>query len=221
MMNTVREARAITVVLADDHAVVLKGLLAFFDTTGDIRAVATAATGKEAVVAAKEFQPMVLLLDLLMPDQPAVNTVVQIKEVSPESQIVILTSHEGGEYLADVFAAGALSYILKDTTPEALMLAVRKAAQGQSVLDARLARTLVDDFDDKSDGLYARLTEREREVTQLIARGLTNGEIAATLFVSEATVKSHVSSILGKLHLTARTKLAAYAWEQGIVKKTP
>ena len=208
----------ISVVLADDHTVVLKGLWAFFEMADDIRVVASVSTGAEAVAMAEQHQPMVLLLDLLMPDQSAVDTIKGVKRVSPESQIVILTSHEGKEYVDDVLNAGAISYILKDSSPENLVMVVRKAASKQSVLDAHLAKVIVDEVDDEGRELYSRLTEREREVTQLIARGLTNGEIAATLFVSETTVKSHVSSILRKLYLDGRTKLAAYAWEQGLVK---
>lgn len=220
MKKETAKAAIIDVVLADDHAVVLKGLQAFFETTNDIRVVALATSCTEAVAATKIHQPAVVLLDLLMPDQPAVDTISQIKTGSPASQVIILTSHEGNEYVADVLAAGALSYILKDIGPDDLMLAVRKAAQGQSMLNSRLAAILVSGFKNESAGLYQRLTEREREVLQLIARGSTNGEIAKTLFVSETTVKSHVSNILGKLYLTDRTKLAAYAWEQGIVKRT-
>lgn len=209
----------ITVVIADDHAVVRKGLLAFFDTTGDIRVLATAATAAEAVVAARDHRPRVVLLDLLMPDQAAVDTIRQIKAASPNSQVVILTSHEGGDYIADVLAAGALSYVLKDISPDDLITAVRKAARGQSILNTRLARFLVDGFHGENDDLYARLTEREREVLQLIAKGLTNAEIAERLYISETTVKSHVSNILSKLYLTDRTKLAVYAWENGLMKK--
>lgn len=214
-----REAQIITVVLADDRAVVLKGLQYFFQTADDIRVVDTAPTGGEAVEAARKHRPMVLLLDLLMPDQPAILTVKQIKEASPATRIVILTSHEGGEYMTDLLAAGALSYVLKDTSPEGLMLAIRKAARDESILDARLAELLLEGLNNEDSDLYVRLTDRERDVTRLIARGMTNAEIAEKLFVSETTVKSHVSNILGKLYLGDRTKLAAYAWEQGFVKR--
>jgi Response regulator containing a CheY-like receiver domain and an HTH DNA-binding domain len=214
-----RETQIITVVLADDHAVVLKGLQYFFQTAVDIKVVATAPTGGEAVEATRKHRPTVLLLDLLMPDQPAILTVKQAREASPATRIIILTSHEGGEYMTDLLEAGALSYLLKDSTPEGLLHAIRKAARGESILDARLAELLLEGINSENGELYIRLTDREREVTQLIARGLNNAEIAQTLFVSEATVKSHVSNILGKLYLGDRTKLAAYAWEQGFVKR--
>lgn len=208
----------ISVVIADDHAVVRKGLTAFFESAGDIQVRAAASTAAEAVAAAERVRPDVVLLDLLLPDQGAAETVGQIRAVSPESRIVILTSHVGGEFVADVLRAGALSYILKDIDPDDLIAAIRKAAANEAIISERLAQMLVDGFGEESLELHDRLTEREREVLKLIARGLTNGEIAATLFISETTVKSHVSSILSKLYLTDRTKLAVYAWEKGLMK---
>lgn len=208
----------ITVVLADDHAVVRKGLQAFFETTGDIRVLATAANAAGAVAAAEKAKPTIVLLDLFLPDQAAVETIGQIRAVSPDSRIVVLTSHEGNEYLAEVLRAGALSYVLKDITPEELTATIRKAAEGESILDERLAKTLLGGPAGKGGALYERLTEREREILRLIAKGMTNSEIAAGLFISETTVKSHVSNILSKLYLTDRTKLAVYAWEKGLMR---
>lgn len=208
----------ISVLIADDHAVVLKGLTAFFETAADLHVAATASTAAEAVSAAGSVRPDVVLLDLLLPDQDAVTTVNQIRKASPKSRIIILTSHEGNEYISDVLEAGALSYILKDINPDDLIDAIRKTAQNQKVLNERLAQFLVDDFKGESRELHDRLTDREREVLLQIAKGMTNGEIAAKLFISETTVKSHVSSILSKLYLTDRTKLAVYAWEKGLVK---
>lgn len=208
----------ISVVIADDHAVVRKGLAAFFESASDIQVRAVASTAAEAIAAVGRVCPDVVLLDLFLPDQGAVATIEQIRTVSPESHIVILTSHEGGEFVADVLRAGALSYILKDINPDDLIAAIRKAATGEGIMSERLAQVLVDEFGEESRELYARLTEREREVLKLIAKGLTNGEIAAAIFISETTVKSHVSSILSKLYLTDRTKLAVYAWEKGLMK---
>ncbi len=210
----------ITVVITDDHAIVRKGLLAFFATTQDIRIVATAATGQEAVAAAKTHTPQVMLLDMFLPDQPAVQTIEQIKAVSPNSQIVILTSHEGNEYIADILKAGALSYILKDISPEDLINVVKQAASGKSILNARLAQEFMKDLNSESSDLYNSLTERERGVLHLIAKGMTNGEIADSLCISETTVKSHVSNILGKLYLADRTKVAVYAWENGLIRRS-
>lgn len=209
----------ITLLIVDDHAVVRKGLVAFFAITDDIRIVATAASGQEAVTKAKEHAPFVILLDLFLPDQPAVRTIGQIKAVSPKSQIIILTSHEGDEHIAETLKAGALSYALKDISPEDLIVAVRKAAIGESILDARLACEFMGNFDSESAVLHDNLTERERDILHLIAKGMTNGEIASHLCISETTVKSHVSNILGKLYLADRTKVAVYAWEKGLIGK--
>ena len=206
---------AITLVIADDHARVRKGLTAFLATAPDIAVMAVAACGAEAVEAAGRHAPDVVLLDLFMPDQPAVETVRRIKRISPRSQIVIVTSHEGDEHVAPVTRAGALSYILKDATPDELIAAVRRAAAGESTLSPRIAKALVAGAAKAHD----ELTERETEVLHRIAEGLSNQEIAARLKISEKTVKSHVGNILGKLYLTDRTQAAVYAWREGIVGK--
>jgi len=210
----------ITLILADDHAVVRKGLTAFLATANDIEVLDVAICGSEAVNAAKKHAPDVVLLDLFMPDQPAVETVRQIKKASPRSQIVMVTSHEGDEYVVPVTKAGAISYILKDTTPEELIAAVRKAAVGESTLSPRVAKALMNIVTSaKADEeLHEELTQREMEVLQCIAEGLANIDIAKRLEISEKTVKSHVGNILSKLYLTDRTQAAIYAWREGIVK---
>lgn len=149
----------------------------------------------------------------------------QIKKVSPRSQIVMVTSHEGDEYVMPMTQAGAISYILKDTTPEDLIFAVRKAAVGESTLSPRIAKALVTVVTQaraakmQEGQFYEDLTEREMEVLQCIAEGLSNMGIAMRLNISEKTVKSHVSNILSKLYLTDRTQAAVYAWREGVVKK--
>lgn len=215
----------ITLILADDHAMVRKGLTVFLATAQDIEVMAVATCGVEVVAAAKKYAPDVVLLDLLMPDQPAVETVRQIKRVSPRSQIIMVTSHEGDEYVVPVTQAGAISYILKDTTPEDLIRAVRKAAAGESTLSPRIAKALMTVVTEaraakkQENQFHEDLTEREMEVLQCIAEGLSNMDIGARLNISDKTVKSHVSNILSKLYLTDRTKAAVYAWREGIVKK--
>lgn len=215
----------ITLILADDHAMVRKGLTAFLSTARDIEVMAVAASGAEVVAGAEKYAPDVVLLDLFMPDQPAVETVRRIKRVSPRSQIIMVTSHEGDEYVVPMMKAGAISYILKDITPENLIRTVRKAAAGQSTLSPRIAQALVTVVTqaraDKTqeNQLHEDLTEREMEVLQCIAEGLSNMNIAARLNISEKTVKSHVSNILSKLYLTDRTQAAVYAWREKIIKK--
>jgi NarL family two-component system response regulator LiaR len=214
----------ITLILADDHEMVRKGLTAFLATAQDIEVMDVATCGLEVVAAAQKYAPDVVLLDLFMPDQPAVETVRQLKKVSPRSQIVMVTSHEGDEYVVPVTQAGAISYILKDTTPEELILAVRKAAAGESTLSPRIAKALITvvakarSEKTQKGHFHEDLSEREMEVLQCIAEGLSNMKIAARLNISEKTVKSHVGNILSKLYLTDRTQAAVYAWREGIVK---
>jgi NarL family two-component system response regulator LiaR len=204
---------------------VRKGLTAFLATAADIEVIAVAASGAEAVAAAGLHAPDVVLLDLFMPDQPAVETVRQIKSVSPRSQIIMVTSHEGDEYVVPMTQAGAISYLLKDTMPEDLIRAVRLAAAGESTLSPRIAQALVTIVtrsraaQTQENQFHEDLTEREMEVLHCIAEGLSNMAIAARLNISDKTVKSHVGNILGKLYLTDRTQAAVYAWREGIVKK--
>jgi len=213
----------ITLTVADDHAVVRKGLSAFLATASDIEVLDIAATGADAVRAAKKFAPDVVLLDLFMPDQPAAETVRQIKQASPRSQVVVLTSHEGDEFVAPITQAGAISYILKDATPADLVRAVRRAAAGESTISPRIAEALVSVIKraraTKENQFHEDLTDRELEVLHCIAAGAANADIATRLGISEKTVKSHVSNILSKLYLTDRTQAAVYAWREGIVKK--
>ena len=217
-------SETITLILADDHEVVRRGLTAFLATARDVEVLAVAATGGEAVAAARLHAPDVVLLDLFMPDQPAVETVRQLKRASPRSQIVIVTSHEGDDHVVPTTEAGAISYILKDTSPEDLIRAVRKAAAGESTLSPRIAKALATVVARRREGKpqgglpHEDLTEREMEVLQCIAEGLSNIDIGTRLSITEKTVKSHVSNILSKLYLTDRTQAAVYAWRQGIVK---
>lgn len=208
----------ITIIFADDHEMVRKGLTAFLATADDIEVLGAASGGLEAVAAARKYAPDVVLLDLFMPGQPAVETVRQIKKVSPRSQIVMVTSHEGDDYVLPMTRAGALSYILKDTSPEELVRVVRKAAAGESTISPRIAKALVTAVG-QEDRLHEDLTARELEVLQCIAAGLSNMDISNRLAISEKTVKSHVSNILCKLYLTDRTQAAVYAWREGIVRE--
>ncbi|MEM6554610.1 MAG: response regulator transcription factor [Pseudomonadota bacterium] len=205
----------IRLVIADDHDVVRRGLRAFIDLASDIDLVATGSNGQEAVAAVQQHAPDVLLLDLFMPGQDVETTIRGAKSASPRTQIVILTSHEGNEHLSSVIRAGALSYILKDTSPEALLSVIRSARNGEATITPRIAKTLLDHPKPiREDGL----TEREIEVLKAIASGLSNKQIAADLDITERTVKSHVSNILAKLYLSDRTQAAIYAWREGVVR---
>lgn len=214
----------ITVLLVDDHAMVRQGVRAFLETQPDITVVAEAASGEEAVREAAEHAPDVTLMDLIMPGTDGVEATRRLKDRSPRTRVVVLTSYHDDEHIFPAIRAGALSYVLKEVGPEELAGAVRKAAAGEAVLHPRVAARVVRELHGAGDAsgapnAYRELSDRELEVLRLIADGLANAEIAARLYVSEKTVKSHVGNILSKLHLADRTQAAVYAWRQGVVRR--
>ncbi len=213
----------ITVMLVDDHKVVRQGVRAFLQTQPDIAVVAEAERGETAVTLATEHVPDVVLMDLIMPGgMDGVEATRQVKQVSPRTQIIVLTSYHQDEHIFPAIRAGALSYVLKDVEPEELAAAVRKAAQGEAVLHPRVAARVVQEIHgSRQEALnpFTELSEREMEVLKLIADGLSNNDIADALVISEKTVKSHVSNILSKLHLADRTQAAVYAWREGIKRR--
>ena len=213
----------ITVLTADDHLVVRQGLRAFLETQPDFEIVGEASSGEEAVTLCQNYAPDVALLDLLMPGIGGIEATRQIKQVSPRTQIIILTSFHEDAQIVPAIQAGALSYLLKDVTPPELIAAVRKACHGEVVLHPRVASRLMlylkQEDSLAEDQPLINLSKREIEVLHLIAEGISNHEIAGRLFISEKTVKSHVSNILAKLHLSDRTQAAVYAWRTGLVSK--
>jgi NarL family two-component system response regulator LiaR len=214
----------ITILLVDDHAVVRQGVRAFLATQPDLNVVAEAASGEAGVRLAAQHVPDVVLMDLVMPgSMDGVAATRQVKRLSPRSQIVILTSYHDDEHIFPALKAGALSYVLKDVSPEALADAVRKAAAGEAVLHPRVAARVIKELQAsprEAAHPLSELSDRELEVLKLIADGLSNAEIAAKLVLSEKTVKGHVSNILGKLHLADRTQAAVFAWREGMMRKT-
>jgi len=215
----------ITLVLVDDHALVRQGVRAFIETQPDIAVVGEADSGQAAAARCAELAPDVVLMDLIMPGMDGVEATRQVKAMSPRTQVIILTSYHDDEHILPAMRAGALSYLLKDVGPDELAQAVRKAARGEVVLHPRIAAQVIQALSGGA-GRSANaapadppLTARELEVLRLIAEGHTNAEIAERLFVSEKTVKSHVSNILGKLHLADRTQAAIYAWREGVVRR--
>lgn len=214
---------SITVLLVDDHAMVRQGVRAFLVTQGDITVVGEAGSGEEAIKLAAQHIPDIILMDLIMPNMDGVEATRRVKQVSPRSQIVVLTSYHEDEHIFPALKAGALSYILKDVSAEELASAVRKAAAGEAVLHPRVAARLIKELQGRrAEALnpFTELSERELEVLKLIADGMSNAEIAAKLVLSEKTVKGHVSNILSKLHLVDRTQAAVYAWREGVVRKS-
>jgi len=212
----------ITVLLIDDHQVVRQGVRAFLETQADIKVVGEAGSGEEAVTLAADQAPDVALMDLIMPGMDGVEATRRIKAASPRTQVVVLTSYHQDEHIFPAIKAGALSYVLKDIGPEELADVVRKAATGEAVLNPQVAARVVLEFqaiDRDEPNPFTELSDREMEVIRLIAEGLNNAAIAEKLVISEKTVKSHVSNILGKLHLGDRTQAAVYAWRAGIVRR--
>ena len=212
----------ITLLLVDDHAMVRQGVRAFLNTQPDLKVVAEAGSGAEAVQLAAQHIPDVVLMDLVMPGMDGVEATRRVKQVSPRSQVVVLTSYHDDEHIFPALRAGALSYVLKDLSPEELAEAVRKAAQGEAVLHPRVAARVIKELQGvraEPPNPFTELSERELEVLKLIADGLTNADIAAKLVLSEKTVKGHVSNILSKLHLADRTQAAVLAWREGVVRK--
>ncbi len=212
----------LTVLLVDDHALVRQGVRAFLETEPDIVVVAEATSGEEAVRLAAEYAPDVALMDLVMPGLDGVEATRRLTRASPRTRVIMLTSYHEDEHIVPVLRAGALSYLLKDVGPEDLVAAVRNAAAGEAVLHPRVASRVVRELrGEQRDAInpWHELSDREVEVLRLVAEGLGNAEIAARLVISEKTVKSHVSNILGKLQLADRTQATAYAWRQGFVRR--
>jgi len=212
----------ISILIADDHAIVRRGVCALFKLHPDIEVVGEASSGEETVRRVAELVPDVVLLDLVMPGIGGVEATRRIRQASPQTQVVILTSFHEDEHIFPALRAGALSYILKDVDPDELIATVRKAALGESVLHPRVATRVVQEVRGArkdTPNLFVDLTERELEVLRLISDGLSNATIAEKLVLSEKTVKRHVSNILSKLHILDRTQAAVFAWQQGLMRK--
>ncbi len=212
----------ISILIVDDHSVVRQGVRAFLETQPDLQVVGEAESGAEAVRAAAELIPDVVLMDLVMPEMDGVEATRKVKQASPRTQVVVLTSYHDDEHIFPSIRAGALSYVLKDIGPRELADVVRKAAEGEAVLHPRVAARVIQELQGRrleQINAFTELSERELEVLRLIAGGASNAEIAAKLVLSEKTVKGHVSNILSKLHLADRTQAAVFAWREGVVRK--
>jgi NarL family two-component system response regulator LiaR len=209
----------IRVLIADDHAVVRQGLRTFLELQDDIEVVADVADGEAALRAAREHEPDVVLMDLVMPGMGGVEAIRGLREARPEARVLVLTSFLDDEKLFPAVRAGAAGYLLKDVEPAELVRAIRTVDDGEALLHPAVAARLMEEFaETERPAAEEALTAREREVLQLIARGLPNKLIARDLEIAEKTVKTHVSSILSKLGLTDRTQAAIYAVRRGMVE---
>jgi len=200
----------VTVLIADDHPVVRQGLRTFLDLHEGVSVVGEAATGAEAVAMVEELLPDVVLMDLVMPDLDGIEAARRIRDLSPTTKVIVLTSYAEDEKIFPAIKAGAAGYLLKDVEPDEIADGIRRVHSGEALLHPKIAARLMREVtEEKEEGDV--LTARELEVLRALARGLSNKAIAEELIVSEKTVKTHVSNILAKLHLADRTQAALYA----------
>lgn len=211
----------IRVLIVDDHAIVRKGIRALLSESGGFEIVGEVGDGEEAVLRAWESQPDVILMDLLMPGMDGIEATRQITGQRPGARILVLTSFAADNKLFPAIKAGASGYLLKDSSPEELVRAIRQVHRGEPALHPIIARKLLQEIAHPADlqPIPEALTTRELGVLRLIAQGLSNQEIADELAVSESTVRAHVSRILGKLHLASRTQAALFAVREGLTEE--
>jgi NarL family two-component system response regulator LiaR len=211
-----------SILIADDHEVVRNGIRAYLETITNFQVVGEASSGEETLSLVSELIPDIVLLDLIMPGMDGIETTRRVKQISPRTQVVVLTSYHEDVHIFPALKAGAISYILKDMKMEKLVDVLNRAVQGEVTLHPRVAARVLQNIrgeNNEEQPLFTELTDRETDVLKLIAAGLTNSQIAEKLVISENTVKGHVSNILSKLHLADRTQVAVYAWQQGIVNR--
>jgi len=208
----------IRVLIADDHTIVRKGIRAVLANVPDIELVGEATNGREAVAEAERLGPDVILMDLVMPEMDGIEAIRRIKAQKPGARLLVLTTFAGEDKIFPAIKAGAIGYHLKDSSPEKLIEAIRQVYRGESALHPVIARKVLQELSGPSERPPTRdpLTPREVEVLHWVAEGLENWEIAEKLVISEATVRTHVTNILGKLHLASRTQAALYALREGL-----
>ncbi|MFL7795237.1 MAG: response regulator [Anaerolineae bacterium] len=213
-------SESIRVLIVDDHAVVREGLRALIDVQPDMELVGEAADGFEAVDWAQALQPDVILLDLVMPHKGGLEAIVEIKEMDQDARILVLTSFAEDDKVFPAIKAGAMGYLLKDSSAHELVQAIRDVYRREPTMHPSIARKLMRELQRPPEPNAPRaeepLSEREVEVLRLVARGLSNQEIGDNLFISERTVRTHVGNILDKLHLANRTQAALYALREGL-----
>jgi DNA-binding NarL/FixJ family response regulator len=214
----------ITVVIADDQELVREGLRMMLDAEADLTVVGEAGNGNQALAAARAHDPDVLLMDVRMPELDGIEATRRLVEAGGRARVLVLTTFDLDEYVYQAMKAGASGFLLKDANREQLATAVRTVASGESLLAPAITRRLIEDFCRRpppTAGLpeaVAHLTERELEVLRLLARGLSNAEIATNLYLSDTTVKSHVARILAKLNLRDRVQTVVFAYESGVIR---
>lgn len=208
----------IHILIADDHAVVREGLRTLINAKRGMELVGEAEDGVEAIAKARSLNPDVILLDIMMPRKTGIEAISEIKQENPDARILVLTSFDDDENVFSAIKAGALGYLLKDSSPQQLIDAIHDVHRGLSSLHPSIATKVIRELNrpSKLPPTEHPLTRRELETVRLIARGLSNQEIAEELTISEWTVRTHVRNIMGKLHLANRTQAALYALREGL-----
>ncbi len=212
--------QVIRILVVDDHAIVREGLRALISGKSDLELLGEARDGQEAVFQARSLQPDVILMDLVMPGKSGIQAIQEICQENPKARILVLTSFDEDDQVFSAIKAGALGYLLKDSSPQELLEAIRCVYRGESSLHPAVARKLILGYgEDRNAELSTMdaLTEREVEVLKLVALGLSNQNIAHQLHISEGTVRFHVGNVLGKLGLENRTQAALHALREGLV----
>lgn len=209
----------IRILIADDHALVREGLRSLLATEQGMTVVGEAANGREAVRRFELLRPDVVLMDLVMPEMDGIEAIQAIKAIDPGARVLAITSFSDDDKVLPAIRAGALGYLLKDSSPYDLLQGIRHVFHGEASLDPTIALKLIQEVNRPKGevGEGEALSERETEVLRLVAQGMTNAEIAYRLKVSERTVRNHVGSILSKLHVANRTQAALYAVRQGLI----
>jgi two-component system response regulator NreC len=210
------------ILLADDHAILRDGIRALLTDEPDLQVVGEAENGRQALDQARALRPDIVILDIGMPLLNGLEATTQIRRDVPDARVLVLTMHQNEEYLAQVLAAGASGYVLKDVAGRELVSAIRQVAQGEPFFSPSLAKTLTAMYlrsleAERTHDPYEDLTVREREVLQLVAEGFTNRQIAEMLSLSIKTVKTHRLHLMQKLDLHDRTELVKYAFQKGII----
>lgn len=211
----------IKILIADDHSLIRQGLKQILELEKDMIVIAQASNGREAIQLARECRPDVILMDINMPGINGLQAIKELKQERLDSRIIVLTIHEDREYLFKTLQMGAEGYVLKDAEPSVLVDAIRNVYSGQSYIQPNMTAELVKEFNrvtlhEKEKNDESNLTSREIEVLELIAEGMINKEIAKRLYISEKTVKNHVSNIFRKLNVSDRTQAAIYAFKHNI-----
>lgn len=216
-------SESIRVLIADDHQLVRQGLAALLSVKPGFEVLGQVQNGAEAVEMAAKLKPDIILMDLLMPQKNGIEATREIKQENPEARILIITSFAEDENVYQAIKAGALGYLLKDSSPQELMQAIDDVYHGRMSLHPNIALKLIEELNRPTEEKATDdpLTEREVEVLKLVAKGQSNQEIAEKLVVSERTIGAHVSNILSKLHLANRTQAALYALRKGFTDLSP